>query len=266
LKQIYKKIFPLRGLKKDKIYKLHLIITTMNLNLDEIGLTKGEINVYLALSEYGSLSKSNLSVKAGVSSSKVYEIAEKLVKKGLIGKITKNGKTIYQANDPNKLMYFIEDREKKIQEEKEIVRKAIPIIKNLKIKKKTHRFEVFEGTEGLKETLNELLTEMKENEEICGFGMELKNIGLLHKYHKARVEKKIKQKLIFSDKNLPWSNYEGKEMRFIPGITNIGIGITDKKVILSSLGKEPITLVIEHPEFNKSFKQIFDKMWQIAEK
>ncbi|MGV8161707.1 MAG: TrmB family transcriptional regulator [Candidatus Nanoarchaeia archaeon] len=238
----------------------------MDLKLDEIGLTKGEIKTYLALAENGSLSKSGLSVKSGISSSKIYEIAEKLVKKGLVGQIKRNGKIIYQVNDPNRLMSFIEEREKKIALEKEIVKKAIPIINNLKNKNKDYRFEVLEGTEGIKQSLNEIMSEIKDNEEICGLGIEMKNISILHDYHKKRISKNITQRLIFSDKNIHWTKYKGKQNRFIPEITNIGIGITKNKIILASLGKHPVTLIIEHPEFNKSFKQIFEKLWTVAEK
>jgi sugar-specific transcriptional regulator TrmB len=238
----------------------------MNLKLEEIGLTNGEIKIYFALAKEGKLGKSELSVKSGVSSSKVYEIAEKLVKKGLVGKIKNNGKIIYQINNPDALMNFMEEREKRIQEEKEIVRKAIPLIKNMQNKKDKYRFEIFEGNEGLNQVLDETINELKDNDEICGFGLEMKNVGLLHKYHKKRTTKQIKQRFIFSDKNLVWTDYEGKQNRIIPEITNIGIGITDKKIILASLGKQPVTLIIEHPEFNKSFKQIFEKLWVVAEK
>lgn len=238
----------------------------MNLKLEELGLTKGEIKIYFALAKHGLLSKSKLAVKSDVSSSKVYEIAEKLIKKGLIGKIKNNGKTVYQINNPEVLIDFIEERERKIQKEKEIVRKAIPLIKKMNLDKDKYRFEVFEGNEGLKRCIHELISEVKTNEEICGFGIEAKNIGLLHQYHKKRLSKNIKQRFIFSDKNINWTNYKRKNNRFISDITNIGIAITNKKILLVSQSKKPVTLVIEHPEFNNSFKQIFEKLWKIAKK
>lgn len=238
----------------------------MDLQLEEIGLTKGEIKVYLALAKSGSLSKTKLSVKSNVSSSKVYEISEKLLQKGLIGKIKKNGKIVYQINNPEVLLNFIEEREKRIKEEKEIVKKIIPLIKGLENKETDSRFEIFEGNEGLKRCVNELLDDVKKNEEICGFGIEAKNIGLLHQYHKERTLKNIKQRLIFSNKDIYWTDYKGKNNRFIKDITDIGIAITSKKVLLVSQSKKPVTLVIEHKEFNKSFKQIFEKLWSIAEK
>jgi sugar-specific transcriptional regulator TrmB len=238
----------------------------MNFDLEEIGLTKGEIKVYLALAEHGNLGKSELSIKSKVSSSKIYEIAEKLVDKGLVGRIKKDGKTIYQINNPDTLMKFIEEREKKIIEEKEIVKKAIPLIKNMGLNKDNSRFEIFEGNEGLKKCVNELLEDVKNNEEICGFGIEAKNIGLLHQYHRERTLKNVKQRFIFSDRNIHWTDYKRKNNRFIEDITDIGIAITNKKILLVSQSKKPVTLVIEHPEFNKSFKQIFEKLWSIAKK
>ena len=58
--------------------------------LKKIGLTQGEIKVYLALIKHGAQTKSHLAIKADVSSSKVYEIAERLIKKGLVSSFTKN--------------------------------------------------------------------------------------------------------------------------------------------------------------------------------
>ena len=58
--------------------------------LSKIGLTKGEIKVYLALIKHSSQSKTHLAIKANVSSSKVYEIAEKLNIKNLEDRIKQN--------------------------------------------------------------------------------------------------------------------------------------------------------------------------------
>jgi len=238
----------------------------MDLRLEEIGLTPGEIRVYLALVEKSPMGKSELSVKAKVSSSKVYEIAEKLVEKGLVGQIKRNGTLYYQVHGANRLRNFIEEREKKIRAEKEIVERAIPLIEKMKDKGAEHRFEVFEGKEGMRQVITETFQEMGKDDEMCGFGIELKDIDVLHDFHRKRVSKNINQRFIFSDRNIPWTDYEGKKTRFIEGITNIGIGITGKKVILMSYDKTPVTLVIEHPEFNKSFQQIFDKLWGMAKK
>ena len=63
--------------------------------LREIGLTEGEIKVYLALLKIGQAKKTELAKESGVSSSKIYEICGRLQKKGIVGTIIKDKKTIH---------------------------------------------------------------------------------------------------------------------------------------------------------------------------
>ena len=51
--------------------------------LHDIGLTEGETKVYLALISLGTTRTGQLASKAGVSSSKVYKILDRLIKKVL---------------------------------------------------------------------------------------------------------------------------------------------------------------------------------------
>ena len=56
----------------------------MNLKiLEEIGLTKGEIKVYLTLLKIGNTTSGRIINESGVSRSKVYDVLERLKQKGL---------------------------------------------------------------------------------------------------------------------------------------------------------------------------------------
>ena len=70
--------------------------------------------------------------KADISSSKVYEITGKLIKKGLVSSFLKNNVTYYNASDPIFLGKYIEEKEKELQKEKEIVNQILPDLKKLK--------------------------------------------------------------------------------------------------------------------------------------
>ena len=65
--------------------------------LEDIGLTRSEINVYLALLELGSSTTGKIIDKAKVSSSKIYEVLDKLIQKGLVSFIIKSGIKYFQA-------------------------------------------------------------------------------------------------------------------------------------------------------------------------
>jgi len=52
--------------------------------LEEIGLTKGEIKTYLTLLQIGESTTGKIIDEAGISSGKIYEILNKLIRKGLV--------------------------------------------------------------------------------------------------------------------------------------------------------------------------------------
>ena len=58
--------------------------------LKSIGLTEGEIKIYLALLELGSSSIGQIIKRSGISGSKTYEVLDRLSQKGLISAILKN--------------------------------------------------------------------------------------------------------------------------------------------------------------------------------
>ena len=83
--------------------------------LREIGLSEGEIKVYLALLKLGVAKKTELAKQAGVSSSKVYEICSRLQNKGVVGTILKDNKKNFQAMEPSRLMDFFNDKTARIE-------------------------------------------------------------------------------------------------------------------------------------------------------
>ena len=68
--------------------------------LKKLGLTDGEIKVYLALIRLGETTSGPLVDEAGVSVSKVYSILERLAKKGLASHIVKGNITYWQPASP----------------------------------------------------------------------------------------------------------------------------------------------------------------------
>jgi sugar-specific transcriptional regulator TrmB len=64
--------------------------------LEKFGLTEGESRVYLALLKIGKSTIGDIIKEAQVSNSKVYDILDRLNKKGLIGVVTENNKKTYE--------------------------------------------------------------------------------------------------------------------------------------------------------------------------
>jgi sugar-specific transcriptional regulator TrmB len=103
----------------------------MNEQLKELGFTSGEERVYLALLKLGVSTTGIISKEANVSRSKLYEVLEKLARKGIVSHFKKNNVLHYQAANPNKILDFINEKEKLLNKQKEEFKEKIPYFQSL---------------------------------------------------------------------------------------------------------------------------------------
>src|SRR3989338_8385224 len=94
--------------------------------LEEIGLTPGEIKVYLALIGLGETTTGPIVDEARVSISKVYSILERLSKKGLVSHVVKNNVKYFKAADPNRLLIYLQEKEEHLKKQEQELKKFIP--------------------------------------------------------------------------------------------------------------------------------------------
>ena len=115
------------------------------IDLKQIGLTEGEIRVYEALLDLGESTKTKLAKRSGISPSNIYDVTNRLLEKGLISKVEKNGVAHFSVASPKHLLTFIEEKEKDITKEKQLVNNLLPelIAKFSKTKEKVS-VEVFQ--------------------------------------------------------------------------------------------------------------------------
>src|SRR3989344_6159499 len=138
--------------------------------LREIGLSEGEIKVYLALLKIGQAKKTELAKESGVSSSKVYEICSKLQKKGVVGTIIKNKKTHFQAMEPKRLLDFFNEKAAKIEAQKKELEKAIPLLEHYS-KVQDNKAVLYEGLNAIKNFYRNILEDLKHGEEYYVIGV-----------------------------------------------------------------------------------------------
>ena len=235
--------------------------------LSEIGLTPGEIKVYLALIKHGALSKSPLASKADVSSSKVYEITGRLAKKGLVSSFLKNNVTYYNASDPIFLTKYIEKKEEKLKEEKNIIKEILPKLKSLRESSEEKiSFELQEGWEGTQNAMMEGIEYAPKNSVVYGIGIQFPRTNFINKFHNERLRKKIKLKVILAEQIDKKQKYKDADIRFIPEISEVSMGIYPDRVLIQALDNPPLNLVMKHPRIVKSFKKHFEALWKIAKK
>ncbi|MBW2990595.1 hypothetical protein KY348_02725 [Candidatus Woesearchaeota archaeon] len=240
--------------------------------LKKIGLTKGEIKVYLALFDLGLATKTPISRKSGISQSKTYEVLDKLIKKGLVSQIVQNNVMHFQAALPSKLRAFVEAKKKEIELEEQIVEEIIP---QLELKQKTlekpYSAVVFKGVFGLKTALEEMLIASTKEDEYLAMGVisskrETYNRYILN-WHKERIKKGVPCRIVFSEKGKYFEQYlKMKQTRvgFLENVTPSAIGILGNKVGIFTFEDEPKCLLITSNDVSDSFKQFFISLWNIS--
>ena len=238
--------------------------------LEEIGLTKSEINVYLALLELGSSSTGKIVDKAKTSSSKIYEILDRLIDKGLVSFIVKSGVKYFEAAPPERIMDYMKEKEEKILKQKDELKNLLP---ELELRKRLSEYKseatVYKGLKGVETAFMSSLDLLKEGETFKVIGIPSRPQALNRffvRFNKERARRKIRAKFIFNEvakgeiQTLPENN-PMSETRFIPQVTPASINIFNDRIIIFPDAKEPLLFVIDSKEVAESFKVQFEMLW-----
>src|SRR3989338_8371900 len=82
--------------------------------LERVGLSKGEIEVYLVLLKLGSSLVSKVAQETGLHRTNIYDTLEKLREKGLVSYVIKENMKYYSSSNPDKLLDYVKEREAEI--------------------------------------------------------------------------------------------------------------------------------------------------------
>ena len=104
--------------------------------LMELGLTNGEAKVYLSLLKLGYSKVGSIVKDCRVSYSKVYDVLERLILKGLVSYVLIGNIKHFNAVEPYRLQDYIQKKEEKIKLQKDKVSKIIPDLVSIVNKKK----------------------------------------------------------------------------------------------------------------------------------
>jgi len=238
-------------------------------------LTDNEITVYLALLEIGSSATGAIVKKSGLHSSRVYECLEKLQQKGLVSYIIKANRKYFEATNPSRLLDYLEEKKKQIEEQKNEVKHIIPtLLAKQRTPKTIQEAHIYSGLKGIKSLLNNLLEELSPHGEYYVFGAEggMKEIlgPYFQLFQKMKIKYKIKSKVIFGERCRNTSliqEYVGIA-KFIPFefSSPTDTFIYDDKVILCVWHeKPPFAVLIRNKAVAQSYKNYFKLLWKVAE-
>lgn len=230
--------------------------------LQELGLNRRESICYTSLLELGSSRVGDIVKKTGIPSSKIYEILDKLIKRGFATYVIKNNVKHYQASDPKTLLNYIEERKRKIEE----------IMPRLLLKQKLTKkqsVEIFEGQKAIFTLFTDLIEDAKPNELYLVFSINeenksehanlfFKNLAL------RRKEKKLDVRLLKNIKYYIKEKHTKLKLRYTNFNLPQGITIFRNYIIILSWMESPVAIKIESDVFVNQLKEFFLELWKTA--
>ena len=246
--------------------------------LAKAGLTKNEIKVYLTLLEKGEATSGPLIQTIGINSSKVYESLERLEKKGLVSYVKKANKKYFQATEPERLLDYIDEKKRLLDEEKKEVQKIIP---ELEVKRKTSKGElqeatIYQGLKGYKTLLENMLNELNPNGKYMAFASgKLKEVlgPYWFIFQKKKKKFSIKSKCIWDPKvrrqKAYLAEYQGTGRFISTGsyLSPVDVWIYNDKVIQVSYTTKPIfAVLIRSKGLVQSYRELFETIWRTGKK
>ena len=244
--------------------------------MEKIGLTNGEVRVYLALLKLGSTKTGALALKAGVSSSKVYKILDRLEQKGLAGHVIKQGIKFYKALESGRILEYIDKKEDELKKNRETIKSLLPSIEKQRGASSTPEATVYSGFKAVTGFFNNILEELKPGEEYSVVGVRyLGDIERMkrffYKYHQRRAQSKIKLRMLANEdsrSNIVKPTFKNSEVRFLPISfpTQMTVVFYKNKSFICVWGEEVFGFLIESKQVAKSFETYFENLWKIAKK
>lgn len=243
--------------------------------LESIGLTPGETKVYLALIRLGETKTGPLAKEAEVSSSKVYKILDRLIKKGLAGHVIKGKIKYFSAVPPESIIEYMNKKEEELKQKKEQVLRLIPELESQQNKNNSKAI-IYEGFKAFTNYFRTIPDQLNPGESYyvigANYGQDYPGAReFFYNYHRERTNKKINVKMLanFETKGvIEKTTYKNADIRYLPQyfISNMQITFFNDKVLFTIWESTPITLLLQSSEAVRSFSSYFNTLWKIAKK
>lgn len=240
-------------------------------DLETIGLTEGESKVYLSLLKLGPATIGSIIREAQVSNSKIYNILDRLNKKGLVGVSSINNVKNFEAKDPLVINEFILKKEEDIKK----IKSEIPKLQEMyKYAEPVQEAEILQGIRGIKTFSEMILSKLEKGDTFYILGAPKDATETLGAYfqewHERRVKKGISCKILFNEEADERADLRKKtpltQVRFLPKHIKTPALIDIGKDYVATLlfEEKPLCIVIRNKKICESYLTYFDLLWSIS--
>ncbi len=232
--------------------------------LREIGLSKNESKIYLALLELGPSLMGQICGKTKIHRRNVYDSIEMLKDKGFVSSTTVNNRNVFEAVDPKRILDILEEKKTNVQ----------AVLPELLLRKSENKqaVKLYTGVMGRKVVFEGKLKTVEEQYALGAHKPSKRMMPYLMNYHKRRIDKKIPLKMLYV-KNAKETAKEFNKLKYLnvrilpekcESATAINIYGNKVALLLGSKKSEPVTLLIEDDDLANDFKTYFKTLWKIS--
>jgi len=232
--------------------------------LKKLGLNSKQIDVYLALLEFGSQPASIIAKKIHLPKSTILFLLDQLVEKGIVLKSYK-GKTQFFYAEVNDLIKVINQT---VKDQQDALEQVVPLLKEFKSPFTARpKVSFYQGVENCKKAYLNLL---ESKTEILEFG---NHKDLVDKFGENFMNDFISQRVKLDIKNQSIANKDSthkslekqsvshkRNLKLVPkniGLLYSSITIYDDKVLILNLHSDAFGILIQNAQIAMTMKTIF---------
>ena len=250
---------------------------TLESGLESIGFEKNDAKVFVELAGLRSATAGQIAKSRGMSRRSVYDALDRMLKKGLVAYVLKNGVKYFQPADFERIEALARKKESDISS---VLSSILPKLQSSVIESSSDSpVEVYVGKEGVKTILANSL-ELMEGKEMLGYGGNGRISSIvpmaMARWQLKRIEAGIKMRAIYNDTDI--SRERVAEMkkekhdklmkiRISPmkEASNLGTWICGDRVVLWLTVENPIAISISNKEIADGFRKHFEYLWENGE-
>jgi HTH-type transcriptional regulator, sugar sensing transcriptional regulator len=238
--------------------------------LEDVGLSKREAKAYLVLLKLGSSTIGEVVKQTEIPSSKIYEVLDRLMAKGLVSYIIKKHQKNFQAADPEMILSSFEERKKQFE-------KLLPSLKETqKLANDKQEVELYEGKQAVFKAIRHLVEKARKNDEWLSFtvGTEHDNPEMASFYSNLswrRKEKGLITKVLANEKTRQLANKHYSkdliktiQLKFTTFNFPQGIMIINNKLIMLNWKNKATAIIITSQNISDQYKDFFYELYNHA--
>jgi hypothetical protein len=240
--------------------------------LASLGLTDSETRAYRALMALGPSTAMRVVSAAGITSGKVYEVLDRLSKRGLVSVTKVNNVATFAACDPAVLSNLVEEAETRASGQRQALPGVIGFLQDNAALPATPRAEVYIGLRSLSALISNAYASLSPGSEILTMGVHGNRSERFNRFwtkmDQHLKQKRIRKRVLFSEcTSTYWREYSRSglsDVRFLPGFAPSAVMTLNDMTILSVYDKDVTMFVLHSPQIAASFRAFYESLWTVS--